>query len=91
MKLEIEIISEQDPLFLLRLLAREKLHAQDVNKIEGSDTLDIDDAVNDIRAKIDEGIIKFYCRYEKDAAKYEKHILDFCKEHSLTLRFQNEK
>jgi transcription initiation factor TFIID subunit TAF12 len=91
MKLEIEILTQQDPVPLLRLLATEKLHAQDIHKIEESNTINIDAGMNDIRAEIDENVIKFYCRYKKDADKYEKHILDFCKEHSLTLRFQIQK
>ena len=88
MKLDLEIIfGKSDPMALLKLLAEETFHAQEVFKILGSETLNIDAGMNDIRAKIKHPIIEFWIRYKCEESKYEKLLLDFCREHSLTLRF----
>tara|TARA_B110000211_G_scaffold136954_1_gene156692 strand:- start:4622 stop:4915 length:294 start_codon:yes stop_codon:yes gene_type:complete len=91
MKLPIEIISQKNPIDLLLLLAREKFSAEDISHIVGGETINIDSGMNDVRAKIEDKVIMFYCRYEKDSDKYENNILDFCREHCLTLRFNSSK
>ena len=88
MKLAIEIIANKDPLLLLTRLANEKFHATEISAIPGGNMLNIDAGMNDIRAIVDKNTIKFYFRYEKDSDKYERLIIDFCKEHSITLRFE---
>ena len=88
MKLDLEIITDRtDPMTLLKILAEEKFHAKEVFEIEGSETLNIDAGMNDVRAKVRHGVIEFWIRYESEETKYEKLLLDFCREHSLTLRF----
>lgn len=88
MKLDLEIIADRsDPIALLRILAEETFHAQEVFEILGSETLNIDAGMNDIRAKIKHPVIEFWIRYESKESKYEKLLLDFCRKHSLTLRF----
>jgi hypothetical protein len=53
MKLDLEIIPDKsDSMVLLKLLAKEIFHAQEVFEIPGSETLDIDAGMNDIRAKL---------------------------------------
>ncbi len=46
-----------------------------------------DNGMNDLRGKIVGNAIEFWIRYERDEARYEKAILDFCRENALTLRF----
>jgi hypothetical protein len=88
MKLDIEIITDRtDAMALLKILAKEKFHAKEVFKVSGTETLNIDDGMNDVRAKIKHGAIEFWIRYKSDESKYEKLLLDFCRAHSLTLRF----
>ena len=52
-KLNIEIVAPDDAFSVLKALAIDKFKANGVYEISGSDTLDIDDGLNDIRAKID--------------------------------------
>jgi hypothetical protein len=88
MKLDLEIITDKsDSMVLLKLLAKEIFHAQEVFEIPGSETLDIDAGMNDIRAKLKHSVIEFWIRYECEESKYEKLLLEFCRKHSLTLRF----
>ena len=72
---------------LLTKLAQTKFRANEIYEIPGSDTLNIDDGMNDIRGKIVGGIIEFRIRYKREEEQYEKVILDFCRENALTLRF----
>ncbi|WP_334019013.1 hypothetical protein [Alteromonas sp. S015] len=87
-KLGIEIIAdEQDPWSLLAKLAKAKFGASKIHKLDGTNTINIDNGANDIRGLIRDDVIEFYCRYEDDSLKYEKAILEFCRESNLTIRF----
>ena len=88
MKLDVEIISiDTDPLALLAKLAQEKFRADEIHEIPGTDTLNVDNGMNDIRGKVVGDMLEFWIRYKRDEMKYEQAILDFCRENSLTLRF----
>ncbi|MBU2877070.1 hypothetical protein [Aliiglaciecola lipolytica] len=89
-KLNIEIIATDDePFGLLTKLAKAKFRANNVYTLSGTETLAIDDGMNDIRALINANVIEFYYRYDKDRNQYESLILDFCRQNNLTLRFCN--
>lgn len=88
MKLDVEIIAiDTDPWALLAKLAKAKFKAKEIHEIPGTDTLNIDNGMNDLRAKISDDAIEFWIRYKRDEMKYEQAILDFCRENALTLRF----
>jgi hypothetical protein len=87
-KLDIELIAvDEQPLDLLAKLAKAKFNADDVHVLPGTNTLDIDKGINDIRGLIDGNRILFYYRYKKDCSRYEASILDYCRANNLTLRF----
>lgn len=89
-KLDIEIIAVgEQPLYLLAKLAKAKFSADDVHALPGTNTLDIDKGINDIRGLIDGSRILFYYRYKKDRSRYEALILDYCRANNLTLRFRD--
>ncbi|GEA04800.1 hypothetical protein KUL17_36970 [Alteromonas sp. KUL17] len=92
MKLDVEIIcGRAEPRYLLTSLARTKFKASEIHEIPGSDTFNIDDGVNDIRGKIVGNVLEFWIRYKREEKRYEKAILDFCRENSLTLQFNPSK
>lgn len=92
MKLDVEIISiETDPRALLTKLAKAKFRANEIHEIPGTDTLNIDNGMNDLRAKIVGDTIEFWIRYKRDEEQYEQALLDFCRENALTLRFNPAK
>lgn len=77
-KLKIQIEADDgEPQKLLEELALNKLGATRVLPVPGSNTLNIDGGLNDIRAVIDTNNISFYVRYERDADKFEKLITYF--------------
>ncbi|MBT79171.1 MAG: hypothetical protein CL587_02125 [Alteromonadaceae bacterium] len=77
-KLKIQIeVHDGEPQKLLEELALGKLGATRVFPVPGSDTLNIDGGLNDIRAVIDANNISFYVRYERDTGKFEKLITAF--------------
>jgi len=87
-KLGIEIIAdEQDPWFILAKLAKAKFGSHNIHKLDGTNTISIDNGANDIRGLIRNDVIEFYCRYKDDSLKYEKAVLDFCRARNLTIRF----
>lgn len=88
MKLDVEIICKSsNPRYLLTNLARAKFKANEIHEIPGSETLDIDSGMNDIRGKVVGDVLEFWIRYKRDERQYEQAILDFCRENALTLRF----
>ncbi|MBL53317.1 hypothetical protein ACFOEW_18200 [Alteromonas oceani] len=88
MKLDVEIISiDADPWALLTKLAKAKFRADEIHEIPGTDTLNVDNGMNDLRAKVVGDTIEFGVRYKRDEVQYEQAILDFCRENALTLRF----
>jgi hypothetical protein len=88
MKLDVEIICKNSDLrYLLTKLAKAKFGANEIHEIPGTDTLNIDNGMNDIRAKISDDAIEFWIRYKRAEEQYEQAILDFCRENALTLRF----
>ncbi|WP_334031174.1 hypothetical protein [Alteromonas sp. P256] len=90
LKLDIEVLAKDDDeaLSLLTRFAHEKLLAADVHELDGTKTLNIDGGENDIRAKISNATIEFWVRYSHDESMYEKKLLDFCRQHNLTVRFK---
>ncbi len=89
-KLGIEIMAqEQDPWSILAKLAKAKFWAHNIHKLDGTNTISIDNGANDIRGLIRNDVIEFYCRYKDDSLKYEKAVLDFCRESNLTIRFNS--
>ncbi|APD86595.1 hypothetical protein ACI7YQ_11310 [Alteromonas marina] len=92
MKLDVEIISIGiAPRALLTKLAQTKFKAIEIHRIPGGATLDIDNGMNDIRGKIVGDVLEFWIRYKSEEKQYEKAILEFCRENSLTLRFNPSK
>lgn len=91
LKLDIEILAEDDDeaLSLLTRFAHEKLKAEAVHTLEGTDTLNIDNGANDIRGKLVDNAVELWVRYKHDESIYEKKLLDFCRKHNLTIRFKN--
>lgn len=88
MKLDVEIITiDTDPLALLAKLAKAKFRANEIHEIPGTNTLNIDNGMNDIRSKVMGDVLEFWIRYKRDEEQYEQAILDFCRENALTLRF----
>lgn len=86
-KLGLQIIAGSDPLEILNQLARQMFNAEMVSEIEGSDTLNIDSGINNIRARITaKNVIEFYHRYDKDYDRYESLILEFCRNNNLTIK-----
>lgn len=47
----------------------------------------IDAGENDVRALYDEenGLVKFFCRYEEDMAKYDKKLQQFAVSHDIKM------
>lgn len=83
-KLAVEIVAYGvDAAELLKILAVEEFKAKDIHRIEGTETYDIDDGMNDIRAKIEKNHISFYCRYKSDIQRYEDKIRKHCLRHAL--------
>ncbi len=76
LKIQIEVF-DGEPERLLEELALSKFGAKRVLPVPGSDTLNIDGGLNDIRAVIDANNISFYVRYQRDADKFEKLITYF--------------
>lgn len=79
------------PWALLYELAREKLHAFNIDELPNSDTLNIDAGMNDIEQRSTrsrKSDIVFGCRYEKDQSKYESFIIHFCRAYRLSLCFR---
>ena len=72
---------------MLTKLAQTRFRAVEIHKVPGSDTLDIDNGMNDLRAKIVGNTIEFWIRYRSQEDQYERIVLDFCKENALNLRF----
>ncbi|MDK2763372.1 MAG: hypothetical protein KYX63_05165 [Alteromonas macleodii] len=87
-KLGIEIIAdEQDPWFILAKLAKAKFGTSKIHKLDGTNTISIDNGANDIRGLIRDNAVEFYCRYKNERLKYEKDITEFCRESNMTVKF----
>jgi len=84
-KLSFEIISdEQYPWSILAKLAKAKFGAPNIHKLDGTNSINIDNGANDIRGLIRNDVIGFYCRYKYGSLKYESVTLEFCSSSHLT-------
>ncbi|WP_375276890.1 hypothetical protein [Alteromonas australica] len=78
-KLNIELcVAKEEAMDVLEKLSIDKFKARRVLPIEGADSLNIDGGLNDIRARITDTGIEFFCRYARERAKYESVIRNYC-------------
>lgn len=75
-------VTEGSPESILEKLATSKLGAVRLLPVPGSDTVNIDGGLNDIRAVIGAEQIFFFVRYDHDVDKYTKLLTDFTEENS---------
>ena len=69
------------PVLLVHFVQGQAAYEIDTNRFA------IDAGENDVRALYDEenGLVKFFCRYEEDMAKYDKKLKQFALSHDVTI------
>jgi len=79
-------VTEGSPESVLKKLAISKLGAARLLPVPGSDTVNIDGGLNDIRAVISANQINFFVRYKHDVDKYTKLLARFTEENNECCR-----
>ena len=82
-------VTEGSPESILNKLAISKLGAARLLPVPGSDTINIDGGLNDIRALIGPKQISFFVRYKCDVEKYTKLLTEFVEENCECCRLMS--